>query len=173
MNFVKSANRLPTKLSPFLCAAVLFLGLPLSSYATPTLDHSIVDGSGKAFSLSDYRGKVVYVDFWASWCGPCRKSFPWMNEMHSRYQDKGLAVIAINLDTDSGDAKPFLNDLKPQFIIGYDSQGEVARQFDLLGMPSSFVFDRSGKLVATHVGFFTEKSAEYEAELVNLLEQPK
>ncbi|ABL99886.1 TlpA disulfide reductase family protein [Shewanella amazonensis] len=173
MNLVMPANRLPTTLSLFLCAALLFLGLPFSSYATPSLEHSIVDESGTAFSLSDYRGKVVYVDFWASWCGPCRKSFPWMNEMHRRYQEKGLAVIAINLDTDSQDAKPFLDDLKPQFIIGYDSQGEVARRFDLLGMPSSFVFDRSGKLVATHVGFFTEKAAEYEAELVTLLEQPE
>ncbi|MBT1446003.1 TlpA family protein disulfide reductase [Shewanella sp. JM162201] len=149
------------------------MGFATHAVAAPSLEHQVVDAEGKVLNLSDYRGKVVYVDFWASWCGPCRKSFPWMNEMHSRYKDKGLVVLAINLDTDKDDATAFLNDLKPQFVIGYDSEGEVARRFDLQGMPSSFVFDKTGKLVKSHVGFFTERASEYEAELVTLLEQPQ
>jgi thiol-disulfide isomerase/thioredoxin len=161
------------QLASLAVATLLLVGVAAQAVAAPSLEHQVLDAEGKVLKLSDYRGKVVYVDFWASWCGPCRKSFPWMNEMHNRYKDKGLVVLAINLDTDKDDATPFLNDLKPQFNIGYDSEGEVARSFDLLGMPSSFVFDKSGKLVKSHVGFFTEQASEYEAELVTLLEQPQ
>ncbi|MCL2919132.1 TlpA family protein disulfide reductase [Shewanella litorisediminis] len=171
MNFLMSTKCLPKWLMSFLGVALLLLGLSGQSLAAPSLEHRILDKNGNEFALSDYRGKVVYVDFWASWCGPCRKSFPWMNDMHRRYRDKGLVIVAINLDTDSSDAKPFLDDLKPEFVIGYDREGEVARSFDLLGMPSSFLFDKSGNLIKTHVGFFSERAREYEAELVTLLEQ--
>ncbi len=91
--------------------------------------------------------------------------------MHNRYKDRGLIVIAINLDSDMKDASPFLDELNPEFVIGYDPEGKVARSFDLLGMPSSFVFDKAGNLINSHVGFFSEQTSDYEAELVKLLEQ--
>ena len=92
-------------------AAVLISGLPLGmSYAEPRLDLSVRTLQGDLRSLKQYEGKVVYVDFWASWCAPCRDSFPWMEQMHQRYAEQGLAIVAINLDSDSEMAKPFLAD---------------------------------------------------------------
>lgn len=139
--------------------------------ATPSLDHQVFNAQNQAVSLSEFKGKVVYVDFWASWCGPCRKSFPWMNEIQKKYQDQGLAVVAINLDTDNELAQEFLKQVPANFSVRFNPEGDVARSFDLLGMPSSFMFNRQGQLVQHHVGFYADKAAEYEQELVSLLKE--
>ncbi|AVT49810.1 MULTISPECIES: TlpA family protein disulfide reductase [Shewanella] len=139
--------------------------------AAPSLDHQVLNAQNQAVSLSEFKGKVVYVDFWASWCGPCRKSFPWMNEIQKKYQDQGLAVVAINLDTDNELAQEFLKQVPANFSVRFNPEGDVARSFDLLGMPSSFMFNRQGQLVQHHVGFYADKAAEYEQELVSLLKE--
>jgi len=86
-------------------------------------------------SLNDYKGKLVYLDFWASWCIPCRKSFPFMNEMQSKYKDKGLEIIAINLDTDITLVRKFLKQYPAQFKIAYDSTGDIAENLILKQCP--------------------------------------
>lgn len=139
--------------------------------AAPSLDYQVFNAQNQAVPLSEFKGKVVYVDFWASWCGPCRKSFPWMNEIQKKYQDQGLAVVAINLDTDNELAQEFLKQVPANFSVRFNPEGDVARSFDLLGMPSSFMFNRQGQLVQHHVGFYADKTAEYEQELVNLLKE--
>jgi thiol-disulfide isomerase/thioredoxin len=121
--------------------------------------------------LNNARGKVVYLDFWASWCKPCRHSFPWMNQMKAQYEAQGLAIITVNLDKDKVLAEQFLKENPADFDIIYDPSGSIARQFKLKGMPMSFTFDRAGKPVKSHVGFNDEKKAQYEAELLELLQQ--
>ncbi|MDO6612022.1 TlpA disulfide reductase family protein [Shewanella sp. 1_MG-2023] len=150
---------------------ILLLIAPLIASAAPSLNHLVEDVEGNKVSLSEFKGKVVYVDFWSSWCGPCRKSFPWMNQMHEQYQQQGLAVVAINLDVEVELAQVFLEQLPAQFTIRYDPESEVARLFGLKGMPSSFIFNRQGELVQQHTGFNLEQTSQYEQELVNLLEQ--
>ena len=86
--------------------------------------------------LSSLRGKVVYLDFWASWCVPCRQSFPWMNELQKRYADRGLTIIGVNLDHERADAEKFLRKLSPGFQIRFDPDGDWARHFDVQGMPT-------------------------------------
>jgi thiol-disulfide isomerase/thioredoxin len=139
--------------------------------AAPSLEHRVIDVQNQVVSLNEFKGKVVYVDFWASWCGPCRKSFPWMNEMQQKYRDQGLAVVAINLDTDRELAQAFLSEVPADFSVRFNPEGDVARSFDLLGMPSSFIFNRQGQLVQSHVGFYTDKTPDYEQELVSLLKE--
>ncbi|WP_371195919.1 TlpA disulfide reductase family protein [Glaciecola sp. SC05] len=119
--------------------------------------------------LADLKGQVVYIDFWASWCKPCRASFPWMNEMHQKFADKGLKIIAINLDEDSQNAKAFLSKLPAEFAIVYDPKGNIAKQYNLVGMPSSYIIDKSGELRISHQGFFTTKVAAYQNEITQLL----
>ncbi|MDD8058684.1 MULTISPECIES: TlpA disulfide reductase family protein [Shewanella] len=147
------------------------LSLSSAAYAAPSLEHSVLNAQGQSVSLQQYAGKVVYVDFWASWCGPCRKSFPWMNAMHAKYQQQGLAVVAINLDVDSALAHEFLAKLPADFNLVFNPEGDVAKAYDLQGMPSSFLFNRQGQLVQTHVGFYQENIPAYEQEIQLLLQE--
>ena len=119
--------------------------------------------------LDAHRGKVVVVDFWASWCVPCRRSFPWMNEMHEKYRDDGLVIIGVNMDQVADEARSFLDEFPVQFDIVYDRDGAIAKAFDVIAMPSSYVFDREGNQVARHLGFKVRQRDDYEALLVETL----
>ena len=121
--------------------------------------------------LSALKGKVIYLDFWASWCKPCRKSFPWMNQMQQKYAGQGLQIIAINLDTEEDLAKTFLENVAAHIPIIYDPEGNIASDYQLLGMPSSYLIDKKGKIRFSHKGFFTRKEPLYEQELVLLLNE--
>ncbi len=151
-----------------LVALVIAFYLPSSFAAQKAPDFSLK--SDKAVvKLSSYRGQVVYVDFWASWCKPCRKSFPFLNEMHKRYQNKGLKVIGINLDTTPSDAKRFLNKFPAQFTIAYDPEGKTPQQYKLSVMPTSYLVDRNGNLINIHKGFKEGQAAEIESIIVKAL----
>jgi thiol-disulfide isomerase/thioredoxin len=121
------------------------------------------------FDLETYRGKVVYLDFWASWCGPCKQSFPWMRAMQEHFASQGFAVVAVNLDRDREAALEFLKKNPVAFPIIYDPQGVMAREHKVEAMPSSFVYDRTGKLRAVHQGFKDSDKTKLEAELRDLL----
>lgn len=146
--------------------AVVFTFFSFTSAATaPNFQ---IDSNSDLRSL---QGQVVYVDFWASWCKPCRASFPWLNMMHEKYAEQGLKVIAINLDEDLRDAHKFLKLLPASFQIVYDPQGNIASQYDLVGMPSSYLIDKSGEVRISHQGFFAAKTAKYENEIQKLLSE--
>jgi len=121
--------------------------------------------------LTQYQNKVVYLDFWASWCGPCRKSFPWLNTMQDKYKDKGLVVIGINLDTDINIAKQFIKNVPAHFLLYSDPTSELAKQYKLIGMPSSYILNGNGELIESHVGFKKSNVDAYEANIVKLLNQ--
>ena len=115
------------------------------------------------FDPQQYAGKVVVLDFWASWCVPCRRSFPWLNTMHRKYDDAGLVIVGVNLDMERAEAERFLAEFPADFRIIYDDEMALARQFEVMAMPSSFVIGRDGKVVAEHLGFKVMKQDEYEA----------
>lgn len=121
-------------------------------------------------SLSELRGKVIYVDFWASWCGPCQMSFPWMEEVQNKYQ--GLKVIAVNVDADREDADRFLESAKPSFEIVFDPDGKIPEAYGVEGMPSSYLIGPDGKVVSTHRGFRENDKAVIEKEIQMLLGAP-
>jgi cytochrome c biogenesis protein CcmG, thiol:disulfide interchange protein DsbE len=113
----------------------------------------VLPAEGGEFRLDAYRGKVVYLDFWASWCGPCKQSFPFMNSLQSRYADKGLVIVAVNVDTAREDAQRFLKQVPADFKVAYDPKGDVAKEYAIKGMPSSFLIGRDGKVLSAHTGF--------------------
>ena len=122
-------------------------------------------------SLAKLSGKVVYLDFWASWCAPCRKSFPWMQELQSRYKDKGLVVIAVNLDKNNDKAKEFLKQFPNDFIVAFDPDGKVAEQYKVMGMPSSYLIDPKGQIYFSHIGFREADTDQLETQIRKLLKQ--
>lgn len=138
--------------------------------AEPAPDFAIPHSTGTT-TLKDLRGRVVYLDFWASWCTPCRRSFPWMNEMKAKYADRGLEIVSINLDQERALAETFLQQVPASFTVVYDSAGELATRYGLKGMPTSFLIDRQGKLRYHHVGFLVKKQEAYEAEIKQLLQE--
>ena len=122
-------------------------------------------GDAPTFDLTQYQGKVVYLDFWASWCKPCRHSFPWMNAMQQKYAADGLVIVAVNLDEQTADAAKFLKEVPADFSIVYDPQGKLAEHYELIGMPTSFLISRDGAVIKKHQGFYDSSPADYEAEI--------
>jgi thiol-disulfide isomerase/thioredoxin len=132
------------------------------TFVLPGIDNTQVN-------LEDYRGKVVLVDFWASWCTPCIRSFPWMDEMVEKYGEKGFVVIAINMDQESILAAKFLQRYPNKLTIAFDPQGAVAEQYEIMGLPNSFILNKKGEIVYKHIGFRLAELDKYEAEILSLL----
>jgi thiol-disulfide isomerase/thioredoxin len=122
--------------------------------------------------LNSLRGRVIYLDFWASWCTPCRQSFPWMQDLQTQYASHGLTVIAVNLDQDRAAADSFLKRFHPGFQIHFDPQGHWAEQFGVNGMPTSVVIDRHGMARFTHIGFVPDDRRIYAEHVEQLLAEP-
>lgn len=130
-----------------------------------------LEGQQKQIKLSDYRGKVVYLDFWASWCLPCRNSFTWMNKMQSLYGKKGFKVIAVNLDESREKADEFLKQIPAKFDVAYDPLAKTAESYNLKAMPSSYIIDEKGNLIHANLGFHGKDEAKLEAKIKNVLHQ--
>lgn len=156
-----------------LCASFI---LPLVSHAStlelggmaPTLDLPGIQGR---INLADFKGKVIYLDFWASWCGPCRKSFPWMNDLQKKYADQGLVILGVNLDANPEDAHHFLQKIPANFRIAFDAPGDTPKRFGVQGMPTSVIINRDGKLVEKHTGFNDKTGREVEDKLIALFKK--
>jgi len=143
-------------LMSWLLAAVLLTGVPASEAAPPQ-------------GLAPIEGKVIWVDFWASWCVPCRRSFPWLNAMHRKYGEQGLQIIAVNLDKERALADGFLAEVPAEFALRFDSAGNLAKEFAVQAMPSSYLLAADGKLLANHFGFRTADAPEYERAIQEAL----
>ena len=137
-------------------------GSPAPALALPT-------ASGETVSLEQLRGKVVYVDFWASWCGPCRKSFPWMAEMQKKYGPSGFTVVAVNVDKKRPDAEKFLQATPAQFTVVYDPVGTTPTAWNVKAMPTSYVIDAKGNVALVESGFRDENVAALENRIKTLV----
>lgn len=125
--------------------------------------------SASPLDLSAYQNKVVLIDFWASWCTPCKSSFPWLNALQQKYGPEQLAVVTINLDEHRHDAEAFLKTLQSSLPVIYDPNGDIAKHYGLVAMPTSVLIDRHGKVRFHHHGFLEAKTSDYENHLRSLL----
>lgn len=119
-------------------------------------DFTLRDLRGKSWTLKELRGQVVLVNFWATWCPPCRKEMPDLDALYQRFQGQGLVVLAIS-DEDAGKVKPFIEERKIQYPVLLDPGRKVNQQFQVEGIPKTFLYDRKGKLVAQSIDMRTQK----------------
>ena len=125
--------------------------------------------ASKDLTSRELLGQWVYLDFWASWCGPCKQSFPWMSDMQTRYAPRGLQIVAINVDVKPADAAAFLRASAPAFAVAFDQAGLMPKAYGVKAMPSSYLVAPDGKVLRLHSGFRESDRAELEAAIVQAL----
>ncbi len=139
---------------------------PVGSHAAPEFY------SNKTIELDHYRGRYIYLDFWASWCAPCKQSFPWMEQLHQQYHSKGLQIIAVNIDEHKKDAQQFLSEVPVSFINLYDPKGKIGKVLKVKKMPTSFLIDPKGNILFKHSGFDQEYAKKLDEVLAQLISEP-
>lgn len=164
------------KLRALALASMLGLGFYGSASALEVGDKTpdfTLSGPQGTVRLSSTAGNVIYLDFWASWCGPCKQSFGWMNAMQEKYGPKGLRIIGVNLDGSVEDAKKFLAEHPAKFTVVFDEKGEQPKKFGIRGMPTSFLIGKNGKIIFQHLGFRDSERDNLEREIKAALEANK
>ncbi len=152
-----------------LAVMVIYSSISPSSAFAQKAPGFNLPGQNKTINLSQYKGKVVYLDFWASWCEPCKRSFPWMNELQTLYGEDGFKIVAVNLDTSRKDADAFLKKMPAKFDVAFDKSGKTANAYNLKAMPSSFLIDRKGNLVHKSLGYRAEEKKILEKKIQQLV----
>lgn len=127
--------------------------------------------AAEAFDLAQYRGKVVYLDFWASWCAPCRLSFPYMSWLSSHYETRPFALVAVNVDHSRSQAEQFLDQFGRDVRVVFDPAGRLATRFGVREMPTSFLFDKGGRVRFVHNGFHESQELDYNDHVAALLSE--
>lgn len=146
-----------------LTAQATEVGQPAPQFTLPTLKND------SPVALKQFAGKVVYLDFWASWCAPCRTSFPLLNKLHAKLKAQGFEVVAVNLDEDKVNGEKFLQEIPVDFTVLRDAKGEWADQYVVESMPTSFIIDKNGVVQKIHHGFTSDDIKELEAKITELL----
>ena len=166
MNKYFSSATLAILLSIYSFASLAVdVGQPAPQFTLPTLLQD------QPTSLKQYAGKVVYLDFWASWCAPCRTSFPLLAKLHEKLKAQGFEVVGINLDENKANAEKFLKEFPVGFTVLRDTKGEWADQFVVESMPTSFIIDKQGVVQNIHHGFTSGDIKELEEKITKLLTQ--
>jgi thiol-disulfide isomerase/thioredoxin len=136
--------------------------------AAPAVSLPQLSGASEV-SLESLRGKVVYLDFWASWCGPCRISFPQLEQLRNELGSEGFEVLAINVDEVESDAQTFLSEVSVSYLVVRDGEGITPGTYGILGMPTGYLIDRQGIVREIHQGFRKSDGAYLRAVIVELL----
>ena len=127
--------------------------------------------SGDTVSLAQLKGKVVMLNFWASWCGPCRQEMPLLEQMHKRYGALGFTLVGVNVDADSKDAEAWLSKTPVSFPVLFDRESKVSKLYDVNAMPSTVFIDRQGNVRYQHKGYKTGDEGEYLNQIRALLKE--
>lgn len=146
-------------------AETIAVGQPAPVVVLPSLTEE-----GRTYDLAQLKGQVVYVDFWASWCGPCRVSFPIIDEIYQELAGRGFQVLAINVDEYPEDAMEFLQALPVSYPVVRDAEGVTPAAFGIIGMPTGFLIDQQGTVVKIHQGFRKSDADWLRKEILKLLE---
>jgi peroxiredoxin len=155
-------------------AAALSVSLPAlagSGAAAPAPAFTLASRAGQDVSLAQYKGQVVMLNFWASWCGPCRQEMPLLESIYKKYNKMGFTMIGVNVEPDSNAANEWLKATPVSFPILYDRDSKVSKLYDVAGMPSTVIIDRSGKLRVLHRGYKPGDENEYLDSIRTLIRE--
>lgn len=149
----------------------LLTGSAVIAADSPAPDFSLPDKSGSSVSLDDFDGQVVLLNFWASWCGPCREEMPLLVELHQRYEALGFTMLGINVEEDSSAADNFLRTVPVSFPILYDRQNSVSKLYDVIAMPSTVLIGRDGRVRYIHHGYEPGYENDYQDQIRELVRE--
>ena len=149
-------------------------GGSVGEYQAPDFRTTTLEGNsqGVPFQLNQLRGRVVYLDFWASWCVPCRLSFPALDQLHMKYRGRGFEVVAVNKDAVAADIRRFLARIPVGFTLVVDPDDKIIGAYQVKSMPSGYLLDRKGRVRYVHEGFRSDSAGQIEAQIVDLLKDP-
>jgi peroxiredoxin len=134
----------------------------------PAANFTLADASGAKVALADYKGKVVLLNFWATWCGPCKVEIPWFVEFNKKYKDRGMAVVGVSLDDDGWKSvKPYLAEKKIDYMVVVGNDAVSKSYGDVDSLPTTFLIDQDGRIAFTHTGLVSKDT--YEKEIQSLL----
>lgn len=154
-------------------ALSLACGLSFAQSTTTLPSFSLPDANGQVHQSSEYQGKVVLMDFWATWCSTCKASIPQLNEWNNTFGPKGLVIVGVSQDQDKrinlDKIKKFSVDKKMSYQVLWDQEGVLAKSLDFNAVPSLFLFDSKGQLVKAFKGYTEENASEITAQLKTLL----
>lgn len=134
-------------------------------------DFTLKDLDGKNLRLDEYRGQVVLLNFWASWCGPCRQEMPLLDKIHQRYEDAGFAVVSVNVEGEDAPARSLAKETGVTFPVLIDAEQRVSQMYDLEAMPSSVLIDRDGVVRYIHLGYQPGDEAKYLKVVKELIKE--
>ena len=163
------------KLKRILLASMILLFIAPSVYADnikgPAPDFTLKSRSGENIKLSELRGEVVMINFWASWCAPCRKEMPLLEVLYKKYSDLGFVLLAVNVEEDPSKAEDLLRDIPVTFPVLYDNSNKVSKLYKVIAMPSTVIIDRDGKLRYLHRGYLPGYEEEYKKQVSELIRE--
>lgn len=132
-------------------------------------DFTLASNTGANIRLKDLRGKVVMINFWATWCAPCRKELPLLNKIYNKYKSKGFVLLGVNIDNSNKLAIKMIKELKINFPVLFDKTQATSEAYDLQAMPSTFIVDKHGVIRFRHFGFKSGYERKYEKDVKSLL----
>ena len=154
--------------------AALSLSLPAlagSSSGGPAPAFTLASRAGQDVSLTQYKGNVVMINFWASWCGPCRQEMPLLESIYKKYNKLGFTMLGVNVEPDSNAANEWLKQTPVSFPILYDKESKVSKAYDVATMPSTVIIDRSGKVRMLHRGYKPGDENDYMNSIRELIRE--
>jgi len=137
----------------------------------PAPGFSLQDSEGAAVSLGDFSGQVVMINFWASWCVPCRQEMPLLEELYSKYEPLGFTLLGVNVDEDPAAAIEYLTEVQVSFPVLFDTANEVSKAYDVIAMPSTVLIGRDGKLRFIHHGYQPGYENDYQNQIRELIRE--
>jgi peroxiredoxin len=153
------------------CLIIWSISVESASTPVPAPNFTLKSLAGKNIKLSELTGNVVLVNFWASWCGPCRQEMPLLNALHNKYQPLGFTVLGVNVEEQVENAKAFLADRPVDFPILLDSNNRISKLYDVIAMPSTIVIDRDGNIRFIHYGYQKGDEVKYRNMVKTLIRE--